>query len=31
MEFRQHADALLAEHEGLSVDYRYRLLHRTFT
>lgn len=29
MEFRQHADALLADHEGLTVDYRYRLLHLT--
>ncbi len=31
LEFRQYADALLAEHEGLNVDYRYRLLHRTVT
>lgn len=29
MEFRQYADALLADHEGLTVDYRYRLLHLT--
>lgn len=29
LEFRQHADALLAGHEGTTVDYNYRLLHLT--
>ncbi len=29
MEFGPHAEALLAGHQGRTVDYRYRLLHRT--